>query len=302
ENEETSANKGWHYKSVRVQKRLEHKKRGAREGSPVSFGVVARAFLESQLETELQTPHLRTEREAGDAASVAGVYVGVGQIQVSVIEHVEGLELELQLESLGEGEVLEQRRVGVEELRPTEAVEAHISKRIAARLHPRTRSCWCRSAADVSRELGATGCLEPVTASPWIARLRTASDVTRNAGHARSIVDFRAAIRQARSEWQTAGKVRRAVDGPAANQEVGSSTHVVAPRLPSSERQLIDLGENEHMVPVVSVRTILNLWIDIVVAAVLVVVGMLERIATLEVQSVREALLDGQLHRVVVVV
>ena len=68
-----------------------------------------------------------------------------------MIEHVEGLELELKFRLLGEREVLEQAQIDVEELRTAARIAPDVSEGVTAGLYPRTSSQGCTAEANRSR-------------------------------------------------------------------------------------------------------------------------------------------------------
>src|SRR5690242_16144802 len=68
-----------------------------------------------------------------------------------------------------------------------------------------------------------------------------------------------------------------------------------------TKREIVNLRKYKQVVAIVIIWAIRNSTVDVVVAPV-VVGGMLERVAPLEGQTAREALLDGSLQGVVVIV
>src|SRR5277367_3984286 len=101
----------WHREFLtETQKRLEHKKRGAREGLPVCFGVFIMG-LESEPDAELQLTHANGGTWGSIRLDVRDLARGGAAIHASVggdgkdrvVEEVVGIEAELRLDALGDG-------------------------------------------------------------------------------------------------------------------------------------------------------------------------------------------------------
>src|SRR5262249_37799028 len=128
--------------------------------------------------------------------AAARIHGGIRQVEIDVVEHIERLELELQLEAFSECEGFEHGRIGVEEQRSSERVEANISELIASRLTPWTRrnGCWGSSCgAHRAIQLNAIGGFEPVAGSSGVSRTGSTLHGSHQVGHARTIVDLRSA-------------------------------------------------------------------------------------------------------------
>src|ERR1700682_3141592 len=118
---------------------------------------------------------------------------------------------------------------------------------------------------------------------------------------ARTDVNLRAAVIEAGGERQATANHRRAVYGPAADQQISRSAHAAGVLLALAEWQIVYLGQDEHVVPVIIVGTIGDFSVDVVIVAV-IVGGVLESVIRIEGQTGSEALLDCGLQRVVVIV
>src|SRR5882762_8110046 len=103
------------------------------------------------------------------------------------------------------------------------------------------------------------------------------------------------------SEGQAATNDGSTVDRPAPDEEVGRAPQVAHPPPAMAKREVIHLRENKQVVAIVVIRAVGNSAVDVVVASV-VVRGMLEGVAALKGQTAREALLDGGLQGVVMII
>src|SRR3982074_2713201 len=70
------------------------------------------------------------------------------------------------------------------------------------------------------------------------------------------------------------------------------------PLLAAPKRQLVHLGQDEHVIAVVVARTVTHLAVDVVIVLT-IVKGMLKRVAGIEGEATRKTLLHGGLQRVV---
>src|SRR5260370_26612628 len=114
-----------------------HEKTGGAVGSP---GMVSccRLCLERNPEAELQLPHQAVCLQASDEPAATGaINSAVGSAIDRMIEHIEEFRLELGVNPLGDGEVLENGHVRQEFSRPGEAVALHIAKHCNARIGKR---------------------------------------------------------------------------------------------------------------------------------------------------------------------
>src|SRR6266699_6900119 len=100
-------------------------------------------------------------------------------------------------------------------------------------------------------------------------------------GLARTGIDFGSAAIQTRCPRQSACKGCRAVDGPSSDSQVGTAANVACPSLSATKGQFVYLGEDEHMVAIVVIRSKGNFSVNVVIIRV-IVGGMLERVAALE--------------------
>ncbi len=85
-----------------------------------------RLRLERHPEAELQLPHQAVGLQAGDQTAAAAINTTVGIAIDGVIEHVEEFRLELCVNPLGDGEVLEDGHVRQEFSRSGEAVALNV--------------------------------------------------------------------------------------------------------------------------------------------------------------------------------
>src|SRR5229473_69860 len=93
-----------------------------------------RLRLERHPEAELQLPHQAVGLQAGDQTAAAAINTTVGIAIDGVIEHVEEFRLELCVNPLGDGEVLEDGHVRQEFSRSGEAVALNVSEVADARI------------------------------------------------------------------------------------------------------------------------------------------------------------------------
>src|SRR5690349_865103 len=144
--------------------RLEHKKGGAREGSPFSFGVLL--LLESEPQTELQLAHaVRRVRGsiAFDVLNAAWIAAGAVDTSVAlvrvesqhrVIEYVICVKAELRFNTLGEVEALRQRHIGEERTGSAIRIETHVTNRSASGQREGTGGRACQCAGIGASEVG----------------------------------------------------------------------------------------------------------------------------------------------------
>src|SRR5580704_7978419 len=110
--------------------------------------------LESDPDSELELPHANGRTRGGIrfdvrdlAGAAAAVHAGVaGDGENRVVEHVVGIEPELCLDTLGDGEILRERDVIVEGVRTAIGIETDIADLAASGKHERTGSRTCRLA------------------------------------------------------------------------------------------------------------------------------------------------------------
>src|SRR6266404_5809561 len=107
---------------------------------------------------------------------------------------------------------------------------------------------------------------------------------------------------QARCERQPTRKVGSAIQLPTSDQQIGHTASICSPSLSFAEWQLIDLGEDEHVVPVVVVWTVVSGRIVGMRSAIEVCHGMLKSVIAIEGQTIRKTLFHNYLQRVVFVV
>src|SRR6267378_2641868 len=103
------------------------------------------------------------------------------------------------------------------------------------------------------------------------------------------------------SEGQAATNDGSAVDRPASDDEVGRAAQVACPPLAMAKRQIVHLSKDKQVITIVVIGPEGNSAVDVVVASI-IVRGMLEGVATLKRQTAREALLDGGLQGVVMII
>src|ERR1700674_809516 len=103
-------------------------------------------------------------------------------------------------------------------------------------------------------------------------------------------------------EGQPTRKVRGAIQLPTPNDQIGRTAYVSGPLLSFAEGQLVDLGENKHVVAIVVVRTVVNTLIIARRSPIEVCSGMLPSVVPIEGQTGRKTLLHGHLQRIVFII
>ena len=97
--------------------------------------------LELDAQAELPLSHLSKICDGEDLAGSGRIHLRVRLAEVHVVEGVEQLRAELALDALGELELLAQRGVGVEEVRPEEGVAGHVAEACRRPGGSRDRAC-----------------------------------------------------------------------------------------------------------------------------------------------------------------
>src|SRR6202049_3275011 len=90
--------------------------------------VSCQTRLERNPEAELHLPHLAVGLQAADDAVSAAVNTAVGIAIDGVVEHIEEFRLELRVNPLGDGEVLEDGHVRQELARPSELIAMDVAE------------------------------------------------------------------------------------------------------------------------------------------------------------------------------
>src|SRR5207247_9627582 len=97
----------------------------------------SRCGLVDEAQPELELPHLRARSKSVYVPCVAAaVHASIRLSEVDVVDQVERLYSELQLLGFGNLEFLEQRRIGVEVVRPAQCVATHVSELSTGRFIP----------------------------------------------------------------------------------------------------------------------------------------------------------------------
>jgi hypothetical protein len=103
-------------------------------------------------------------------------------------------------------------------------------------------------------------------------------------------------------EGQPTRKVRGAIQLPTPDEQISRLAHVSGVLLSMAEGQLIDLSEDEHVVAIVAVCTVVNTLIKARRSPIVVCSGMLKSVVPVKGQPGRKTLLHGHLQRVVFVI
>src|SRR5712664_1485686 len=192
-------------------------------------------------------------------------------------------------------------------------VASNVPKQIASGLTPRTsgelrtaitniaggrrRQCWVRFKCDTARAL------EPVSgSSPWVPGPRTGLNRANKVRAARPRVAGSMAGAKAGREGQPTRKVRGAIQLPTPDEQISRLAHVSGVLLSMAEGQLIDLSEDEHVVAIVAVCTVVDTLIKARRSPIVVCSGMLKSVVPVKGQPGRKTLLHGHLQRVVFVI
>src|SRR5690242_12160 len=90
-----------------------------------------------QIQRKLQLPHAtevaRWETRGGDSSESTALRIEVGVAEVRMIKHVESFRAELQIHTLGEPGVLDQRQIGVDKAGSGQGISAEVAKVIPGR-------------------------------------------------------------------------------------------------------------------------------------------------------------------------
>jgi hypothetical protein len=103
-------------------------------------------------------------------------------------------------------------------------------------------------------------------------------------------------------EWQPARKVRGAIQLPTAYDQIPETADIASKPFAGTKRQLVDLGEDEHVVAIIAVRAVVDALVKAGSSPIIVCYSMLESVICIEGQTGRKTLLHNQLQGVVFVI
>src|SRR5258708_5378751 len=131
---------------------------------------------------------------------------------------------------------------------------------------------------------------------------RTGPNRDNKVREARSRVAGRMAGVKTGCERQPTRKIRRAIQLPTPDEQVGRTPNVSGIFLSFAKRQLVDLRQDEDVVAIVAVRTVVDLPIEARRSAIIVCYGVLKGVVPIEGQPGRKTLLHRHLQRVIFVI
>jgi len=207
-----------------------------------------------------------------------------------VIEHIERLKAELSSKPLRNGEVLEERQIGVEEARTGKCVSA------AAKLcQARALESTLGIAVIGKRRYGGE---EWNRSCHWVKMAHGRAEISDQNWAANTYVLVRVALVIAGAPRQAAAPVGGGVELEATDDQVQRATGIRHKASAFAERQIVDGAEGEYMLAVEIVRAIVHLRIDIRISAI---VGKVLRpgVVANELQPTCEALIHFSLQCIV---
>ena len=247
-------------------------------------------WLKSDLGSEVQLSHGRVGCQAGNL-SAAAVYAIVGLAGVDVVEDVERFKPELRTYTFCHLEVLEQRKIRIEEPRTEERISS-----AAKGSHGRT--------LEGSADLPGRGHLSHrrvvgYSSGRGIIASERLGQAANNQGAARPGVFIAIAILVLRSPWQAAAPIGCRVQLEAANQQVEEAARISHETLTFPERQFVNATDREHVLAVGIIWAVVDMRIDGKVIAV-VIQAVRPRIVRHKLQTIAEPLLDLCLQGIVI--
>src|SRR5216683_5915718 len=262
--------------------------------------------LERDAEGELQLPHGNVRVQVADDAAIRAVDAArarrVRNVQRRVVEQVEDLELELSLHPLRQGNVLHQGRVSHKLTRPTEGVATHIAERTERRHQEGSRAVRRTNRTGHRRKETDRVCSRIESTRTHVearALVRTAVAAATRTVEVRIQVLLLAALGEGRRKGRTALVRCHAADGVAANQVIHPTTAMREEHTVLAEWQLIHAAQHKNMRAVRIVRSVAHTRIPCKHRVVGIVHGLRPGVVRIELQTMRKALVQLRLQRVV---